>query len=48
MSKELKQLIKHLNGFIDAHQYPRGKDVIEAKEAAEVLLAYLTEDEGEK
>ena len=46
MSKELKQLIKHLEGFIDAYQYPKGKDAMEAKYAAETLLDFLTEVEN--
>lgn len=45
MSKELKQLIKHLKGFIASYQYPRGKDAIEAKYAAETLLEFLTKGE---
>lgn len=46
MSKELKQLIKHLEGFIDAYSYPRGKDAMDAKYAAETLLGFLTKGEN--
>lgn len=46
MSKELKQLVKHLEGFIAAYQYPKGKDAMDAKYAAETLLAFLTEGEN--
>ena len=47
MSKELKQLIKHLEGFIEAHKYPRGQKTIDAVYAAEELLEYLSDDQQE-
>ena len=44
LPKGLRKLAKHLNGFIDANQYPKDPAIYNAVQNAEALLLWI---EGE-
>jgi hypothetical protein len=41
------ELLRQLNGFIEEYSYPKGKEAIKAKENAEDLVEFITNEYGE-